>query len=162
MREFQVSPHAIEEEAAIDIAAPPEHVAAVYRDVAKWGDTFPATIESARVIQTGKNWKEIEVAHKEEGRVPNTLIDLSATEIGLKESKKKFDASFLNRFERASNGGTHYVIHAFISPKGIYKLLKPFLAGYVRHQTLKQMSNFVLGPLKIAVEKGPASQPKTR
>ena len=153
MREFGIPEDAIEEEAAIHIAAPPERVAAVYRDVNKWGDTFPATIESARVINTGSNWKQIEVDHKKEGRVPNTIIDLSPTEIGLKESKKKFNARFLNRFERTANGGTHYVIHAFISPKGIYKLLKLFLVGYVRRQARHQMNTYVLAPLKAAVEK---------
>jgi hypothetical protein len=157
MREFAVPKDAIEEEAAIDIAAPPERVAAVYRDVEKWGDTFPATIESARVIKTGSNWKLIEVAHKMEGRVPNTLIDFSPTEIGLQESKKKFNASFLNRFERITNGGTHYVVRAFVSPKGIYKLIKPLVVGFVHRQVLKQVRNYVMEPLKTAVEKQPVS-----
>ncbi len=160
MDKFVIPQDAIEEEAAIDIAAPPEHVAALYRDVEKWGNTFPATIEFARVIKTGNDWKQIEVDHKKEGRVPNTLFDLSSTEIGLKESKNKFNASFLNRFERTANGGTHYVVHAYIRLKGIYKLVRPFLVGYVRHQTLKQIQNYVLEPLKVAAEKEPSSRAK--
>ena len=155
MREFVIPQDAIEEEAAINIAAPPERVAAVYRDVEKWGDTFPATIESAHVIKTGDNWKQIEVDHKQAGRVPNTLIDLSPTEIGLTESKRKFNARFLNRFERAANGSTHFVIHAYISPKGIYKVLKPLLVGYVHRQILEQVKSYVLEPLKAVVEKNP-------
>jgi hypothetical protein len=155
MREFVIPEKAIEEEAAINITAPAERVAAVYRDVEKWEETFPATIAAARITQSGENWKEIEVQHKEEGRVPNTLIDLSETEIALQESKKKFNASFLNRFERTVNGGTHYVIHAYISPKGIYKLLKPFLVGYVHRQALRQMKSYVLEPLKATAEKQP-------
>ena len=162
MREFVIPKDAIEEDVAINIAAPPERVAALYRDVEKWGDTFPATIEFARVIKTGNNWKQIEVNHKEEGRVPNTLIDLSPIEIGLEESKKKFNASFLNRFERTANGGTHYVVHAYIRPKGIYKLLKPFLAGYARRQALKQVKNYVLEPLKVAAEQQPVLQAKIK
>ena len=56
--------NAIQTEAAIDIDAPPEQVAAVYRDVEKWCETFPATIEWAQITQTGDNWKQIQVAHK--------------------------------------------------------------------------------------------------
>ena len=153
MREFTPSLNAMRTQAAIDIAAPPERVASVYRDIEKWGETFPATIEHAQVIETGDNWKQIEVSHKTEGRVPNTLIFLSETEIGLEEHKKRIDASFLNEFKPAADGGTHYVITAFINLKGIYIVLKPFLQGYVRWQALKQMKSFVLDPLKPAAEK---------
>lgn len=152
MREFNPSPHAIKSQAAIDIAAPPASVAALYCAVEKWGETFPATIEKAQVIQRGDNWEQIEVSHKREGRVPNTLIFLSATEVGLEESKKRFDAKFLNGFEPGVGGGTHYVITAYISPKGIYRVLKPFLRAYVQRQTLNQMTNYVLAPLKTAAE----------
>ena len=153
MRKFEPSHDAIQAQAAIDIAAPPKHIAAVYSEVEKWGETFPATIERAEVSETGDNWKQIVVTHKNEGRVPNTLIFLSETEMGLEESKKRFNASFLNQFEPAANGGTHYVITAYISLKGIYKALKPFIKGYVRGQALKQMKSYVLDPLKTAAEK---------
>lgn len=150
--EFHIPNNAIETEAAIDIAASPEVVASIYRDVEKWGKIFPATIEQAKVIALRKNCKEIEVLHKQEGCVPNTLIDLSPTEIGLEESKPKFNASFINKFQRAPGNNTHYVIHSYISLKGIYKVFKPFLKGYVRHQSLKSMQEYVLSPLKVAVE----------
>lgn len=155
MREFVIPPRTIQTTASIHIAAPPERVASIYRDVDKWDETFPLTIACAEVIKTGDNWKEIEVTHKQEGCVSNTLIDLSETEIGLQESKHKFDASFLNRFEPA-DGGTRYVIRSYVSPKGIYKILKPFLIGYVHRQALKQMRNYVLEPLKIAAERKPS------
>ena len=160
MRQFIPSRHAIKTQAAIDIAAPPEYAAALYRDVEKWGETFPATIERAQVIQTGDNWEQIEVIHKSEGRVPNTLIFLSDNEVGLEESKKRFDASFLNRFEPAVGGGTHYVITAYVSPKGIYRVLKPFLKAYVRQKTLNQMKSYVLDPLKAAAEKARLAGPR--
>jgi hypothetical protein len=150
---FQIPKDTIESEAAINIAAPPERVACIYHDVDKWGETFPATIEHAKVIKTGDKWQEIEVEHKQEGCVPNTLYDLSPTQIGLKESKPKFNASFLNTFFPAPGGGTRYVIHAYVSPKGIYKILKPFLKGYVHRQSLKSMKAYVLDPLKAAAEK---------
>ncbi len=153
MREFVPSRNAIQAQASIDIAAPPERVAAVYCDVEKWGETFPATIEQAQVIETGDNWRQIEVTHKQEGCVTNTLIFLSDTEIGLEESKKKFTASFLNQFEPAADSSTHYVITAYIGLKGVYKVLKPFVKGYVRRQALKRMRDYVLEPLKTAAEK---------
>ena len=153
MREFVPPAHAIRVQAAIDIAAPPVYVAALYRDVEKWSETFPATIARAHVTETGDNWQEIEVAHKKEGRVPNMLIFLSDTEIGLEEKKRIFNASFLNKFEPAPQGGTHYILTAYISLNGIFKVLKPFLKSYVHRQALKQMKSYVLAPLKIAVEK---------
>jgi hypothetical protein len=153
MRKFVPNQKAIRTQAAIDINAPPGHVAAVYRDVEKWVYTFPATIEGAKITNTRDNWKEIDVTHKQEGHVPNTLIDLSSNEIGLEESKKRFNASFLNRFEPLPDGRTHYVIDAYINLKGIYRLVKPFLKGYVRRRTLKQVRNYVLEPLKLAAEK---------
>lgn len=154
-REFLPSPNAIQAQAAIDIAAPPEQVAALYRAVEKWGETFPATIEHARVIDTGDNWMDVEVTHRIEGRVPNTLYFLSDIEIGLEESKRLFNASFLNRFESAADGGTHYVITGYIRLKGITKVLAPFLTGYVRQRALKQMKSYVLDPIKTAAEKEP-------
>ena len=85
--------------------------------------------------------------------MPNTLIFLSDTAIALTESKHRFHASFLNQFEPGANGGTHYVIKAYIRLKGIYNVFKPLLKGYVRQQALTQMKNYVLEPLKIAAEK---------
>jgi hypothetical protein len=153
MRKFVPSPKAIQTRTEIDIAAPPEYVAAIYRDAYKWGETFPATIERARVIESGENWAQIEVMHKQEGRVPNTLIFLSITVIALEESKKKFNASFLNEFKARPDGTTHYVITSYVTPKGVYKLLKPFLQCYVHRQALRQMKNYVLEPLKRAAER---------
>lgn len=151
-REFVPSHQSIQTQSAIDIAAPPEYVAAVYRNAEKWGETFPATIERARVIERGENWAQIEVMHKQEGRVPNTLIFLSDTVIALEESKKKFNASFLNEFKVNPDGTTHYVITSYVTPRGIYKLLKPFLQGYVHRHAIKQMNEYVLQPFKKAAE----------
>ncbi len=150
---FTLPKGAIQSQASITIAAPPEQVAAVYRDVEKWGEIYPATIACAQVVRSGDHWKEIEVEHKQEGCVPNTLFDLSDTEIGLEEQKKKFDAWFINQFLPAANGGTHYIIYGYARLKGVYKLLSPLLKGYVHRQTVKRMRGYVLEPLKAAAER---------
>lgn len=87
-----------------------------------------------------------------EGRVPNTLIFLSETEIALEESKKRFNAVFLNQFLPMAQRGTHYMITAYITLKGIYRIMKLFVKHYVRGQALKQMEQYVLAPLKTAAE----------
>jgi hypothetical protein len=153
MHDFAPPHDAIRVQDAIDISAPPGRVAALYCEVEKWGATFPATIERAEATETGSNWKHILVTHRMEGRVPNTLTFLSDTEIGLEESKKRFDACFLNQFNPGSNGGTHYVITAYIRLNGIYKALRPFIKGVVRWRAHNQMKRYVLDPLKTAAEK---------
>lgn len=149
---FAIPPGVLQAQASIDIAASPETVAALYRNVEKWSEIYPATIAGARCVRSGERWQEIEVTHKQEGSVPNTLFELSDTEIGLEEHKKKFDAWFINRFLPAANGSTHYIIQGYIRLKGIYQLLKPFLKGYVHRQTVKRMRDYVLEPLKAAAE----------
>jgi hypothetical protein len=153
MKKFTIPADAIRTEASIDIAAPPGHVIAVYQDVERWDEIYPTTIKCAQVVQTGVDWKEIVVVHKQEGRVPNTLFDLSETEIGLVEHKRKFDAWFVNRFLPAANGGTQTVISGYIRLKGIYRLFALLLDGYVRRQMGRRMRANVLEPLKTAAEK---------
>ncbi len=152
-REFIPPKGAIRTQVSTDIAAPPEQVAAVYRDVDRWGDLYPKTIVRARVVETGENWVQVEVQHRLEGRVPNTLIFLSPLKIGLFESKHRFNARFLNDFQPADGQATHYVITSYISLKGIYRLLKPLLVGYVHRQSRRQMMDYVLRPIKEAVER---------
>jgi hypothetical protein len=152
MRKFEIPRNAIQAEASIEIDAPPERAAQIYLDVDKWGQTFPATINRARVVKAGDNWKQIEVDHKTEGHVPNTLTVISANEIGLEENKKLFDASFLNRFEPNGNSRTCYTVKAFVGLNSPYKYFKPFLIGYVRRRALNMVRNYVLKPLKVAAE----------
>ena len=124
----------------------------MYCAVDQWDEIFPATIAAARVTETGSNWQRIEVTHKIEGRVANTLIVLSDTVIALEESKRRFDASFLNQFQPAAHGGTRYVITAHIRLKSILRTFQSLLAGYVRRKAREQMRQYVLEPLKTAVE----------
>ena len=152
VRAFRVPAGTVHAAVSILIAAPPERAAAVYRAVERWGEIYPGTIASARIVRAGDGWKDILVVHKQEGLVPNTLFELSETEIGLEEHKKKFDAWFINRFLPAANGGTQYSIGGYIRLKGLYRLLAPLLERYVRRRMVKSMRAYVLDPLKIAAE----------
>ena len=158
IQEFIPPADPIQVQAAIVIAVPPQHVAAIYRDLETWHETFSATIEQARITETGDNWKQVEVIHRMEGQVPNKLIFLSETEIALEESKKQFDAVFLNQFLPLAQRGTYYTLTAYIMLKGVYKLLKPFLQGYIRRRAIEQMSRYVLEPLKRAAEQPHANK----
>lgn len=153
LKKFTIPAGVIRAEASIDIAAPPSRVASVYRNVERWNEIYPATIAGAQVVQAGDRWKEIMVVHKQEGNVSNTLFDLSETEIGLVEHKKKFDAWFINRFLHAPSGGTNTAIGGYIRLKGTYRLLAPLLKGYVRRQMARRLRVYVLEPLKAAAEK---------
>jgi len=153
MAENAPPPHGIHVHAAIHIQAQPEVVAAIYCDVDKWGMTFPATIERARIVSTNGTRQQVEVTHKMEGIVPNTLIRCSPTQLWLEESKHKFSAGFLNEFKAAPDGGTDYEITAYVRPRGAYRLLEPFLKAYVRKRALAQMRAYVLEPLKAAAER---------
>ena len=74
----------------------------------RWDVTFPATI-GARVIETGDNWQQVEVAHRMNGRVPNALIFLSDTEIELR-SEEAVRRQFSEPV-RAGRGGRHALRH---------------------------------------------------
>ena len=49
--EFVTPLDAIQVQAAIAIAAPPKHVAAIYREIATWHETFSATIEHRSIAK---------------------------------------------------------------------------------------------------------------
>lgn len=154
IRKFQVPKRVIQTRVEMDIDAPPEKVASLYGDVDRWSELYPATIAHAVVVKSGDNWKEVEVSHKIEGCVPNLLIYLSATCIGLEEHKHMFDAWFLNDFQSAGGGSkTRYVITSYIRSKGFFRLMMPFLTGYIHRQSRLQMTDYVLLPIKSAIEK---------
>jgi Polyketide cyclase / dehydrase and lipid transport len=127
------------------IHAPQPLVVEIYRDYKNWPKFFP-TIATVRLLREETNKTTLELDHRE-GHVINILTVISEEEIRLEEVKKKFDATFFNRFE-AVNEDTRYTLTGDISLKGIYKLFAPLLRGYVR----KQMTEFVLEPVKHYAE----------
>ena len=132
-------------EASTTIRAPRTRVVEIYQDYRNWPKFFP-TIKAVRLVREEPRRKVLEIDH-DEGRVINILTTVSPEEVVLEEFKKKYDGKFVNRFE-AVPGGTRFTVAADISLKGFYKLLAPFVDGYIR----KQITVFVLDPVKKFAE----------
>lgn len=132
-------------ETAIVIHAPQPQVLATYRDYRNWPRIFP-TIKRVRLTREQPGQQVLEIDHRE-GRVVNILTDIAPGEIELKEWKRRYDATFLNRFQ-AIPDGTRFTLRADIALKGVYRLLAPFVRWYVR----RQMVTLVLEPMRMAAE----------
>jgi hypothetical protein len=135
---------------SIIIAADPSTVKKQYLDYVNWSQLFPLTIRRAKLIKEENGALTVEVDHRYEGKVINVLTILSPEEIKLQEFKPKFDAVFINRFERVP-AGTLYTITANVSLKGIFKVAAPFVLGLIK----KRMLNYVLYPMKKYSESHP-------
>lgn len=135
---------------ALLIRAAPEHLAALYVDYRNWSRLFPATIRGVRWRETHDGDITVEVDHRTEGRVLNIIHQMSASVIVLEEFKPRYDATFVNRFERVAEG-TRYVLDAEIRFHMPYALLAPLLHGMVRDRICR----FVLEPMRRAAEQEP-------
>jgi hypothetical protein len=136
-------------EAAILIRAPWTRVAALYRDWQGWPRLFSATIRGVRLVRSAPGRTELEIDHRE-GVVPNVLTEVAPDRVDLWESKRRYQATFVNRFEPVGND-TRYVLVAEVrlqGPAGLAALLGPILRWYIRHQ----MRHYVLEPMRRAAE----------
>lgn len=136
--------HAREE---IVVHAPPSAVAALYRDYAGWPKLFPATIRGVRLLRIENGRTHLEIDHRE-GKVLNVMTDVSDARIDLWEAKRRYDATFINRFEPTAEG-TRYAVEAAIELKGAARLLAPVLGPLVR----RQLRRYVLEPVRRAAER---------
>lgn len=136
-----------------EINAPPELVAALYADWAEWPRLFPLTIRGVRILADDGQRKTIEVDHATEGKVVNIMMVVSPHEVRLEESKRRFDARFINRFEAAGHG-TRYSIVAEVQLKGVARALAPLAPPIVR----ERLNRFVLEPVRAAAERGQKRQ----
>ena len=88
----------------------------------------------------------LEVDHVE-GRVLNELVVRPPDTLELWEEKRRYDARFSNHFE-AVPGGARFTARGEIHLKGWARLLRPFLAWYVR----RLMRRLHLQPVKAEAE----------
>ena len=133
---------------SILIAAPASDVFEIYMDYTRWPTLFPLTIRAAKLIRAEKNQLIIEVDHRKEGKVTNTLTTIiSGRCIRLEEVKPRYRAVFVNQFEPVGHT-TQYTVVAEIRFKGLYALLSPFMKPVAR----KRIRRLVLEPVKLGAE----------
>jgi len=142
----RVAREPLHEEVEILIHAPPARVADLYRDFSGWPRLFPATIRGVRLVRRDQQRVTVEVDHRE-GKVVNVLSDLSPDRVALWESKRRYDATFINSFEPAP-AGTRYHVTADVELKRPVRWLAPFLHHYIR----RQIRRYVLEPMRQAAE----------
>jgi hypothetical protein len=87
-----------------------------------------------------------EIDHQE-GLVPNIMTEVAPEQIDLWESKRRYDATFVNCSE-AITEGTRYTMSTDVTLKGAAKVLGPLLHGYIR----SQICRYVLEPMRQAAE----------
>lgn len=144
------------------VRAPPDHVRALYLDVARWPATFPATIAGARLLGCGAPPREgatvaVEVRHCADGPVLNRLRSCGPGAVALWESRRRYEATFLNRFD-ADPAGTRYAVAAAVHLRWPYGLLGPLLGPVVR----RALRRYVLTPVRTAAERGGGAMSRTR
>ena len=136
----------------VTIHAPPERVMATFLDYARWPDIFPLTIAGTELVRRrSPSVLEVMVHHRKEGRVLNVLTIRGPEVVELREFKRRFDATFVNRFEPAADGeggGTRYTIDAEVRMKPPYALLAPLLRGVVE----RALRRYTLEPMRAAAE----------
>jgi hypothetical protein len=88
------------------------------------------------------------VQHRKEGRMLNVLTTRGPEVVELREYKRRFDATFVNRFEPAPEG-TRYTIDATVRLALPYALLAPLLCGVVE----RSLRRFTLEPMRVAAER---------
>ena len=128
------------------LGASPERVRALYADPSQWARVFPATIRGARVVRRQGDVTLVEVDHVE-GKVPNVLRVVSTTRIDLEETKRRYDATFVNEF-LPEGGGTRYVLTAEVRLRWPYRVVSAQLRPLVR----ARMRRYVVEPLRAAAE----------
>lgn len=135
-------------ELSVNINVAPTTVMGVYLDYGNWHKLFPLTIRSVKYIREENGVLTVKVDHKKGGSIINMLKVLNNEEIKLEEFKPKYNATFINRFQKIPDG-TQYTIIANVSFKSFYKLIGPFLKSIVE----KRIRKFVLDPMKEFLER---------
>lgn len=130
-----------------------ENVAGIYGDYLGWPRLFP-TISAVRLIDDHGAVKTLEIQHSE-GIVINTLevrpVSATCQEIHLAEWKRRYDATFVNRFEALATepGASSFSIIGDIRLKGWRVVAAPLARPYAR----RLMWHLQLAPVKAAAER---------
>lgn len=128
------------------VDAPPSLVYGTFIDVLGWPEVFPA-IAGVTVTRQDASTIEVRVDHRE-GVVPNVLSLAPPDTVLLRERKRRYDATFANRFTGLPDGRTHYRVDAEIALRGWRRLLASALGWFVR----RQLRRLTVEPLRVAAE----------
>jgi ribosome-associated toxin RatA of RatAB toxin-antitoxin module len=131
---------------ATDVAAPADQVYAVYADYRRWSEFFP-TIRGVRLVGRDQDGLSLAIDHVE-GTVPNHLLLEPPNRIVLNESKRNYNATFVNTFHHL-DAGTRFEIEGNIRLKGARRLLAPVIRPYAR----RLMRRLQLVPVKTEAER---------
>ena len=90
----------------------------------------------------------VEVDRRTEGAVVNVIRPLSPTTIALDEFKRRFDATFINRFDPIDDG-TRYTVDADVRFRMPLAILGPLVRPIVK----RRLRRYVLDPMRAAAER---------
>jgi hypothetical protein len=132
---------------AATVSAPRDHVLALFLDYTQWPRIFHETISSTELVRRESHSLLVMVEHRREGRVLNVLTDCGDGVVALREFKRRFNATFVNRFARVQDG-TRYTVDAEVRIKPPFTLIAPFLRGVVE----RAVRRYTIEPLREAAE----------
>jgi hypothetical protein len=130
---------------ATTIAAPRDRLVRLLLDYPRWHRIFPATIARTELVRREGRTTVVMVRHRREGRVMNELTDCGEGVVVLRESKRRYDAAFVNHFESVA-GGTRYTVHAAVHIRQPLTVLAPLLRGVVA----RAVRRYTVEPLRAA------------
>jgi hypothetical protein len=140
-----------------EIFVQPATVVSVFTDYSSWGETFPATIKSAQLLDDRGDRELVEVHHKRHGPILNVIQKIGPNRIALEEYKPRYEAIFLMTVRPAPLGSS-VTLDLELRAKGPGVWLLPFVAPFVRRQVIR----LFLQPLKLACERKAFSMPADR
>lgn len=133
-------------EVSARVAAPPATVFEVYANYADWPQLF-RLIRDVRLVRRDGDRLVLQIDHAE-GSVVNEVTLDPPGRLDLWERKRRYDATFHNRFEPVP-GGTRFTDVGEIELKGWARLLRPFLRPVVR----RRMRQLQVEPVKAEAER---------
>lgn len=139
------------------VHAPPERLVSLYLDWSHWPELFPESIRDVRLAGRKAEATYLEVDHTTDGTVPNVIRELGPHEVRLEEHKRRYDASFLNRFETVP-AGTRYTVVADVQLHGPLRALSSFAVPLVT----ARIRRYILDPMRRAAESHEAADAATR
>jgi hypothetical protein len=130
------------------VRAPRARVAALLLDHAQWPRIFSETIAGTELVRCDAHSLVVLVHHRREGRVLNVLTDCGDGIVALREFKRLYNPTFVNRFD----GGpmwTRYTIDAEVRIHPPFAIVAPLLRGVVE----RAVQRYTLNPLREAAER---------